>query len=208
MNTTLPGQIAPTQTDVLSLIATDEDDMFWPFEIADPPEEDSMEFPEPDDLLDISDYFQADVTCMKLIYLQDRMNEIEALYQQELNHLNYWKDQRTGIIQRQYDWLCKSLESWLMTSNQKTANLPHGTLQFRKQLVRVEVLDEQAIIDAGISVRIKKSPDKSAIKRHFIKTGEIIDGVEIIEPEPKFSIKLNPGKEHARVLTENPPTVG
>jgi len=166
-----------------------------------------MEFPELDDLLDISDYFQADVQCMKLIYLQDRMDEIETLYQQELNHLNHWKQRRIGILQRQYDYLGRSLESWLMTSNQKTANLPHGTLQFRKQLVHVEILDEQAIIDAGIFVRIKQSPDKSAIKKHYIRTGEIVDGCDIIEPEPKFSLKLI-RKEHAHVQSQNPPTAG
>jgi len=135
------------------------------------------------------------------------MDEIESLYKQELDHLNHWKQRRTGILQRQYDWLSKSLESWLMASSQKTANLPHGTLQFRKQLVRVEVLDEQAVIDASIFVRIKKSPDKSAIKKHYIRTGEIVDGVTIIEPEPKFSLKLI-RKEHANVQSQNPPTAG
>jgi len=207
MNTTLPGQTTPTDTDVLSLITTDREDSLWPFEIVDPPEEDSMEFPEPDDLLDISDYFQADVSCMKLIYLQDRMDEIESLYKQELDHLNRWKERRSNILLRQYEYLSKSLESWLMASSQKTTNLPHGTLQFRKQLVHVEVLDEQAIIDAGIFVRIKQSPDKSAIKKHYIRTGEIVDGCDIIEPEPKFSLKLI-RKEHANVQSQNPPNVG
>ena len=208
MNTTLPGQTTPAQTDVLSLITTDEDDMFWPFEIVDPPKEDSMEFPEPDDLLDISDFFQADVQCMKLIYLQDRMTEIESLYQQELDHLEKWKQHRIGILQRQYDYLSRSLESWLMVSNQKTANLPHGTLQFRRQPVRVEVLDEETIIRLGEFIRIKQTIDKAAIKKHYVQTGEIPDGVDIVEQEPKFSIKLNPGKEHANVQSQNPPNVG
>ncbi|MBU4446135.1 hypothetical protein KJ656_13830 [bacterium] len=44
MNTTLTGQITPTETDVLSLVTTDRDDTLWPFEIIDPPEEDQMEF--------------------------------------------------------------------------------------------------------------------------------------------------------------------
>jgi len=196
----------PTDTDVLSLI-TDEDDELWPFEIIDPPEEDQTEFPEPDDLLDIPDFFQADVTCMKLIYLQDRIDEIEALYRQELDHLEKWRQCRTGILQRQYDWLSKSLESWLAATNQKTVNLPHGTLQFRKQLLKVEILDEQAVLDAGKFVRIRKSPDKSAIKQHYIRTGEIVDGVEIIAPEPKFSLKLI-RKEAANVFAQNQTTAG
>jgi len=144
---------------------------------------------------------------MKLIYLQDRIDEIEALYRQELDHLNSWKEQRTGILQRQYDFYSRSLENWLAANNQKTVNLPHGVLQFRKQLVRVEVLDEQAVIDADEFVRVKKSADKSAIKKHYIRTGEVINGVEIVEPEPKFSLKLK-RKEHANVQSKNPPAAG
>ena len=51
-------------------------------------------------------------------------------------------------------------------------------------------LHEQAVLDAGEFVRIRKSPDKSAIKQHYIRTGEIVDGCEIIAPEPKFKVKL------------------
>jgi len=45
-----PGQLPPTQTDVLSLITTDEEDTFWPFEITDPPEVEQMECSEHNDL--------------------------------------------------------------------------------------------------------------------------------------------------------------
>jgi len=210
MNTTLPGQLTPTQTDVLSLITTDREDTLWPFEIVEPPEpeDDYPEFPEPDDLLDISDFFGADVSCMKLIYLQDRMDEIEALYRQELDHLSRWKERRTAILQRQYDFYSKSLENWLTITNQKTANLPHGTLQFRKQPIRVEIEDEKSIINAGEFIRIKKSPDKIAIKKHYIRTGEIVDGCSIIEPEPKFSLKLIRKEELKNVQSQNPTTAG
>ncbi|MBU1064434.1 host-nuclease inhibitor Gam family protein [bacterium] len=210
MNTTLTGQLTPTQTNVLSLITTDREDTLWPFEIVEPPEpeDDYPEFPEPDDLLDISDFFQADVTCMKMLYLEDRMSEIESLYRRELQHLDSWKQRRTGILQRQYDFFSRSLESWLMASNQKTANLPHGILQFRRQPVRVEVLDEETIIRLGEFIRTKLTVDKAAIKKHYVQTGEIPDGVEIVEQEPKFSIKLTPGKEHAHVQSQNPPAAG
>jgi len=39
MNTTLTGQVPPTDIDVLSLITTDEDEELWHFETIDPPEE-------------------------------------------------------------------------------------------------------------------------------------------------------------------------
>jgi len=207
MNTVHPGQLTPTQSDVLSLITTDEEDTFWPFEITDPPEEEQVEFPEPDDLLDIDDLFQADVTCMKLIFLQDRMDEIESLYRQELDHLNRWKERRSNILLRQYEYLSRSLESWLAATNQKTANLPHGTLQFRKQRPRVEINDEKPILSAGVFVRTKQYPDKTAILRHYKETGEIIEGVAIVEPEPKFSIKLI-RKEYANVQSKNPTLAG
>jgi len=203
MNTTIPGRTMPTLDEVLLPITNEQDDDLLPFEFNDPPKEDFP--PDPGDLLDITDFFKADVTVMKLIYLQDRMDEINDLYHKELNHLNRWKDRRIGILQKQFDFFSRSLENWLAVSNRKSANLPHGNLVFRKQPPHVDILDENTVLKTGLFVRIKRLPDMAAILKHYKATGEIPDGCDIIEPEPKFSIKLTPGKEHANVQSPNPP---
>jgi len=202
MNTTIPGQTTPTLNEILLPITNEQDDDLAPFEFIDSPKEDFS--PDPGDLLDIKDFFKADVTVMKLIYLQDRMDEINDLYHKEVDHLNRWKEQRIGILQKQFDFFNRSLENWLTISNRKSANLPHGNLIFRKQPPHVDILDEDIVLKIGLFVRIKRLPDMAAILKHYKATGEIPDGCDIIEPEPKFSIKLTPGKEHANVRDQDP----
>ena len=201
MNTTIPGQTMPALNEVLLPVTNEQDDDLLLSEVIDSEKEDSS--PESGDLLDIKDFFDADVAVMKLIYLQDRTDEIDDLYHKELDHLNRWKEQRTGILQRQYDFYSRSLENWLTVSNRKSANLPHGRLIFRKQPPHVDILDELMVLKAGMFVRIKRLPDVAAILKHYKATGEIPDGCDIIEPEPKFSIKLTPGKEHAGVQSQD-----
>ena len=187
-------------------ITNEQDDDLSLAEFNDLAQEDCS--PDPDDLLDIKDFFNADVAVMKLIYLQDRMDEIDELYHKELDHLNRWKEQRTGILQRQFDFFSRSLENWLTISNRKSANLPHGNLIFRKQPPHVDILDEDIVLKKGLFVRIKRLLDKTAILKHYKTTGEIPDGCDIIEPEPKFSVKLTPGKEHANVQSQNQTPAG
>jgi len=69
MNKTIPGQTTPTLNEILIPITNEQDDDLLPFEFIDPPKEDFS--PDPGDLLDIKDFFKADVAVMKLIYLQD-----------------------------------------------------------------------------------------------------------------------------------------
>ena len=202
MNTTIPGRTMPTLNEILLPITNEQDDDLSAFEFIDPPEKDFS--PDPGDLLDITDFFKADVAVMKLIYLQDRMDEINDLYHKELDHLNRWKEQRTAILQRQYNFFSRSLENWLAVSNRKSANLPHGKLIFRKQPPHVDILDEDTVLKKGLFIRIKRLPDMAAILKHYKATGEIPDGCDIIEPEPKFSIKLTSGKEHANVQSQDP----
>ena len=202
MNTTIPGQTMPTLNEVLLPITNEQEDDLSLAESSDLPQEDCSS--DPGDLLDIKDFFNADVAVMKLIYLQDRIDEIDDLYNKELDHLNRWKEQRTAILQRQYNFFSRSLENWLTISNRKSANLPHGRLIFRKQPPRVDILNEDIVLKKGLFVRIKRLLDKTAILKHYKATGEIPDGCDIIEPEPKFSIKLTPGKEHARVQSQDP----
>ena len=72
-------------------------------EFIDPPEKDC--FPDPGDPFNIADFFKAVVAVMKLIYLQDRMDEINDLYHKELDHLNRW-------IERKFERFCRPDETW------------------------------------------------------------------------------------------------
>ena len=147
---------------------------------------------QPDDPVIVADDLQADIQLMRLQNLQSRMDEIDDLFQKELDHLKQWKERRLEVLQNRYDFFSHSLENWLSANQEKSVNLPHGVVAFRKQPVRVEILDEDTVITQTPFIRIRKSPDKSAILKHYKQTGEILPGTDIIQPDPRFTVKLNP----------------
>jgi len=147
---------------------------------------------QPDDPVIVADNLQADIQLMRLQNIQSRMDEITDLFQKELDHLKQWKERRLEVLQNQYDFFSHSLENWLSANQAKSVNLPHGIVAFRKQPLRVEILDEDMVISQTPFIRIRKSPDKSAILKHYKQTGEILPGTDIIQPDPKFTVKLHP----------------
>ena len=140
--------------------------------------------------LEIRDFFTADNTLMKMIRVQQEIDQVEDLYQQELQQLKEWKKDRLNSLKEKKGFYKSSLESWLKNNNKKKANLPHGKVYFRKQRHKVKVLDEEKVIETGEFVRVKKKPNKRAMLRAFKDHGLIPEGTDIIRPKPKFYVKL------------------
>ena len=150
-------------------------------------EEKSQNEPEP---LEIRDFFTADNTLMKMIRVQQEIDQVEDLYQQELEQLKSWKKDRLSSLEDKYGFYKSSLEAWLSNQNKKKADLPHGRVYFRKQRHKVKILDEDKVIESGKFVRVKKKPDKRAMMQTFKQHGLIPEGTDIFRPESKFYVKL------------------
>ena len=150
-------------------------------------EEKSQNEPEP---LEIRDFFTADNTLMKMIRVQQEIDQVNELYQQELQQLKEWKKDRLEGLNEKFGFYKSSLEAWLSNNNKKKADLPHGKVYFRKQRHKVKILDEDKVIESGKFVRIKKKPDKRAMMQAFKQHGLIPEGTDIFRPEPKFYVKL------------------
>jgi len=142
------------------------------------------------DPLQIRDFFTADNQLMKMIRIQNEIDQVEELYQMELNQLNEWKKDRLEGLNEKYGFYKSSLEAWLSNNGKKKADLPHGKVYFRKQRHKVKILDEDTVINNGEFVRVKKKPDKRAMLRAFKDHGLIPEGTDIIRPNPRFYVKL------------------
>ena len=140
--------------------------------------------------MEIKDFFTADNTLMKMIRVQQEIDQVGELYQKELQQLKEWKKDRLSTLEEKKGFYKSSLEAWLSNNNKKKADLPHGKVYFRKQRQKVKILDEDTVIENGEFVRIKKKPDKRSMLRAFKDHGLIPEGVDIIRPDPKFYIKL------------------
>ncbi len=134
--------------------------------------------------------FSADLTLMKMLRLQEQMDEIEVLYQDELTHLEHWKKQRLSVLEKQFKYYSDSVEAWLSISGEKSYRLPHGDIKFRVQPDRVVIQNEEKLLLQPEFVRIKRSPDKKAILKAYRENGLIPDGTDVIQQDDKFYVKL------------------
>lgn len=66
---------------------------------------------------------------------------------------------------------------------------PLGTLSIRKNPISVEIIDEEKVSRAFKREKVTYTVDKTSIKKHFLDTGEIVEGVKIITDKTSLSIK-------------------
>ena len=64
-----------------------------------------------------------------------------------------------------------------------------GTMSVAKNPISVEIIEEKDIPEEFIKVKVEKSVDKMAIKKHFQETGEVIEGTRIIDN--KKTLRIN-----------------
>ena len=64
-----------------------------------------------------------------------------------------------------------------------------GTLSIRKSPISIEVIDEEKISPAFKKEKTVVTVDKTAIKKHFDETGEIIEGVKVNYDKTSLQIK-------------------
>jgi len=100
--------------------------------------------------------FTADLTLMKMLRLQEQIDEVEELFRQELRFLEEWKKQRLAVLQNSYEFYADSVKAWLSIADKKSVQLPHGDIGFRKQPARVEILSEDKVLLQPEFVRVRR----------------------------------------------------
>ena len=141
-----------------------------------------------EETIPIGSEFEVDVLLIQVGDLENEMSRIHELHKQEVEHVNFWKEQELDKLNKKHTWLKFNIELYLTRSEKKRLNLPHGQVGYRKQPFHVEVLNENELISGGF-VRTKESVDRKSILTHFKATGEIPQGCEIERPEDKLYVK-------------------
>ncbi len=134
-------------------------------------------------------------------------NEQIAPLKDEIREIEEWQQNENKKLQRHIDFLKSFLEPYHrrileVDPKAKTIKLPHGDLCVRKQQPEIKRNDE-ILLDWLIEnemhnlVKVKKSPDWAELKKDctFVNgkavlsdTGQIVDGVEVIERPEKFEV--------------------
>ena len=68
-------------------------------------------------------------------------------------------------------------------------NTELGSMSICKHPMSVEIVDEAKIPDEFKKEKVTMNIDKTAIKNHFIETGELIEGVKIVNDKTSLRIK-------------------
>ena len=140
--------------------------------------------------IEIESSFKADLILIKIDEFQEQISEIIDLYEKEAAYLKEWTEERVKKLTQNMDFYKHNLEIWMLQKEKRSISLPHGKAYFRKQPFKVEVINEDKLIDNGFK-RITTSVDKKKLLEHFKSSGEIVDGCDIVKPDEKFYVKTN-----------------
>ena len=134
--------------------------------------------------------------------------EIEAI-QKEIDEVNSWLESENSSLNNDIDYLEMKLKYYALDLKDddpelKTHKLPFGQLQFRKQRKKWEYDDDKLLEFAEKNlkdaVKVKKRVDKRKLKQKIkvvgdkavvADTGEVIEGIKVIERGEKFKVKTD-----------------
>ena len=135
-------------------------------------------------------------------------SEIEDI-QKEIDEVQNWLDEENNKLQNSIDFFESILYSYALELRKedqelKTHKLPFGKLQFRSKRPKWNY-DNAKLLDFitsnyGELVKVKESVDKRKLKQMtevvsgkvVVKdTGEIVEGVEVVERDEEFQVKVD-----------------
>ncbi|WKZ69154.1 MAG: host-nuclease inhibitor Gam family protein [Melioribacteraceae bacterium] len=136
-----------------------------------------------------------DMLIVDIINEQKRINEINDQTKREIELINQWKDSMITKHLDRIEFLETKLHAFIVESNVKTIDLPHGKLQIRKRPDKVEVIDVDTFIISAKSEMLKAipesyKPDLNGIKNYIKRTGIVPEGVKFTEGQDSFSLSL------------------
>lgn len=162
---------------------------------------------EPDSFI-VDSESKADWALRKIREAEARIAQVQQFAQKRIDEINAWVDKITANEQRSIEYFSGLLEVYHRKQFEanprlKTIKLPSGELQIRKAQPQYARDDEKLVAWLKVRypelVKVKETPDWSEAKKRFQiagrrlvdpDTGELVDGVEVYEPEaPTFKVK-------------------
>lgn len=155
----------------------------------------------------IKDDSSANWALRKIKQAKQQQEDNNALAIAEIDKIQAWNKSENEKEQMDIDYFQGLLAAYAFKKREedpkfKSQKLPNGRLRFKKQqpiydynnLMVLDSLKKSGYTDL---IRTKEEPDKTAIKKRFTvlgenlvdpETGEVIDGVTVVEQEDKFEV--------------------
>jgi hypothetical protein len=142
----------------------------------------------------------ADLMLLEIRNLQEEIERVFEQAERERTIIKNWAITKNSKLTNRIEWLSKKLELFLKEEDVKTLELAFGTIRFRKQPDRIEIIDDELFLHNATSNVLTIVPesakaDLSKIKAFIKRTGRIPQGCEVIPGDVKFSYSINNHKE-------------
>ncbi|AEE95754.1 host-nuclease inhibitor Gam family protein [Mahella australiensis] len=160
----------------------------------------------------ITDDNQADWALEKIAAIDAEYRRKEVVAKNKIAQVQEWLDKQKEQAEQQRSFFCALLKQYFeslpatavkQTKTQKIYKLPSGVLRLKQQqpeyLKDEDKLLEWVKTNKPQFVKIKESVNWSSLKELVAtagdkavdtQTGEVIDGIEIVEREPKFDVEI------------------
>jgi len=159
---------------------------------------------------------KANWALRKIRHMKEKQNKNKELaksqiekIQEEIDEIEHWLEKENEKIQNNIDFMKSKLKNYaydLKDDNPdlKTHNLPFGALKFRKRRAKWNYDDDKLLEFAESNlqeaVKIKKKVDKRKLKKKaevvgekavLEDTGEVIDGIKVVQRPEKFKVDVD-----------------
>ena len=139
------------------------------------------------------DRLRADQLLTVISKFEDQAKGINELADSEVILIEEYRKSELSKLNKKISWLAWNLEQFIRSSNEKTINLPHGSIKLRLGRDKVSVVELQRFLDSPTNQRFLKiipesyEPDIQAIHEYIKQAGHIPDGIDMKPAEAKFS---------------------
>lgn len=157
----------------------------------------------------VKDDSAANWALRKISQLNDQIEKNNALAQSEIDKIERWNQTENEQAQNSIDYFQGLLAEYAMQKKKddpkfKSLKLPNGRFGFRKRQPKWSYDDDavlQALEQAELYdfIRVKKAPSEKDIKKAFDvvgdkvinpDTGEVIDGITVVEQNDSFNVAV------------------
>ena len=143
---------------------------------------------------------------LMLLEIRNIQEEIQSTFEQaerERTIIKNWAITKNSKLASRIEWLEKRLEAFLKEEKVKTLELAFGTIRFRKQPDKIEIIDDEVFLNNATSSVLTIVPetakaDLNKIKAFIKRSGRVPKGCELIPGEIKFSYSINNHKEEIK----------
>lgn len=162
----------------------------------------------------ITDISKANWAFRKLVEIEKKVSEVEALAKAELERINEWKNEELKAFENDKQFFNFNLEQYFREQKELDPKFklstPYGKVTSRKQQPKWNYEDEKLIdyienYSPGL-IRIKKEIDKVGFKKAVAEekvfaiveggrvvsntTGEYLEGITVVEREDSVIVKV------------------